>query len=61
MGEFLGWSIFGIICLFVFVTVALIDTKQDILKSVLSFICGFLSCLLVILMILGVIYYFGLI
>lgn len=61
MGEFLGWSIIGVIILFIIIMIALIDTKQDFLKHVLTFVFGFISCLLVVLMVFGGIYYFNLI
>lgn len=61
MGEFLAWSILTIFVLFIIMIIALIDTKQDVLKPVFSFIVGFLSSFLIILMAFGCIYYFNLI
>lgn len=57
MGEFLAWAIISVIILFIIIMIALIDTKQDFLKHVLTFVFGFISCLLAVLIICGATYY----
>lgn len=57
MGEFLFWALFAVIALILLMILVMTESKRESTRPVFIFICGFLSCLLAVLLSYDMFYY----